>query len=759
MNQVTLLDGMFKQSEQLGKQYLLDLDVDRLVAPCYEAAGQQAKNKRYGGWESTQISGHSIGHWLSAAAAMVKATGDEQLKKKLDYAVDELAHVQSFDPDGYVSGFPRRCFDEVFSGQFEVAHFNLAGSWVPWYSIHKIYAGLIDTYNLTGNEKALDVVVKLADWAKKGTDNLDDEQFERMLICEFGGMNEAMADLYTMTGNRDYLDLAIRFCQRLILDPLSQGIDELEGKHANTQIPKVIGAAKLYNITGESYYKDIALFFWHQVVEHRSYVFGGNSNREHFGPEGTEELGIMSAETCNTYNMMKLTQLLYEWDPQAKYMDFYERALYNHILASQDPDSGMKMYFIPTEPGHFKIYSTPDNSFWCCVGTGMENPARYTHGIYQLREHDLYVNLFIASQLNGERVQVKQETTFPETNESRLVIERCDADFRHLHIRVPYWLDGEMAVAVNGEAITVEPQDGYVTIARPWQAGDEVVVTLPMGLHMYEAKDESNHVAFMYGPIVLAGALGRENYPESDILADHLSLNNHPLIDVPTLVSEERDCRTFIKPVEGEALTFRIDGIGQPGDVSVTLVPFYKLHHERYVIYWTLLDERAYEESLQQAEDEMARLNRMTVDGVQPGEQQPEVEHGVQMHQSQTGYSHIVRRPWRNSRGAGGFFSYRLAVDSEAEQVLHVTYCLIQDHVHDAGIWYERRFDILIDGTKIAEETLRQKPHDVLFDVKYELPLSLTKGKQQVEVKFTSAERTMAGPVYDVRILDESRLK
>lgn len=755
MSRTLLRDGMFKVSQDLGKQYLLYLDVDRLIAPCYEAIDLKPKNKRYGGWESRQISGHSIGHWLSAAATMYDVTKDEQLKQKLDYAIDELAYIQTHDPDGYVSGFPRACFDEVFDGEgdFEVGNFSLGHSWVPWYSIHKIFAGLLDTYTLTGNMKALDVLLKLTDWAKKGTDKLTDAWFEKMLICEHGGMNEVFADLYKVTGNDDHLALAIRFCHRAILDPLAKGIDDLEGKHANTQIPKVIGAAKLYDITGETYYRDIAIFFWEQVVKHRSYVIGGNSNREHFGPEGTEELGITTAETCNTYNMMKLTEILYRWEPKAAYMDFYERALYNHILASQDPESGMKMYFVPTEPGHFKIYCSPDDSFWCCTGTGMENPARYTRGIYYDGDDTLYVNLFIASTFAGEKLKLRQETAFPEAESTKLVIEAVAGNV-DIRVRVPYWLQGEMVVSVNGVQLAVQAVDGYVTLSRTWQVGDEIDVTLPMGLHQYVAKDDPHKVAFMYGPIALAGALGREMYPESDILDDHLKLNNHPLIDVPTLVTSEQEVERWLERVDGEPLTFHSAAVGQPGEVNVTLKPFYALHHERYTIYWRLMDEAAYDQYVKQQLVEAEQWQEVTIDEVQPNEQQPEVEHQVKMLNSHSGYTNIVRKGWRNSVH-DGYFSYVLQVDSERDMQLVVSYCCMHGQTFYEGVWLGRRFSIQVDGIEIAEETLHGQPEDTLFDVVYPIPRELTKGKQEVEVKFTSTEGYMAGPVHGVRMVSQ----
>ena len=305
MENVILLNGIFKESQEIGKKYLLHLDADRLLAPCYEAINQTPKKPRYGGWEEKEISGHSLGHFLSALCAMYIADKDIRLKEKANYIVSELAYLQSLDDEGYVSGFQRKCFDKVFTGSFNVNRFELGDSWVPWYSIHKIYAGLIDAYELIENEQALKVVIKLADWAKKGTDNLTDDQFEKMLYCEHGGMCEAMAKLYKITKNQDYLDLAIRFIHKETINPLIELKDELEGKHANTQIPKVIGVAALYEITGKEEYKRACEFFWNIVTNGRSYAIGGNSRDEHFGKCCSEKLDVTTAETCNTYNMLK----------------------------------------------------------------------------------------------------------------------------------------------------------------------------------------------------------------------------------------------------------------------------------------------------------------------------------------------------------------------------------------------------------------------------------------------------------------------
>lgn len=755
MNNVKLLDGMFKQFQDKGKEYLLYLDLDRLIAPCYEAAGQKPKKPRYGGWEAKEIAGHSIGHWLSAASSMYAATGDIELKNRLEYAIDELSFVQSFDSSGYVSGFSRDCFDQVFSGEFHVEHFSLGGSWVPWYSIHKIYAGLIDTYTLTGNEKALQVVVKLADWAKNGLANLNDDQFQKMLICEHGGMNEAMADLYRITGNNDYLELAKRFCHKAILDPLSKGIDDLEGKHANTQIPKVIGAAKLYNLTGDIYYRNIAEFFWNKVVQDRSYVIGGNSINEHFGPEHSEKLGKTTTETCNTYNMLKLTELIYQWEHRTEYIDFYEKALYNHILASQDPDSGMKTYFVSTEPGHFKVYCTPDDSFWCCTGTGMENPARYTRNIYYQEGDQLYVNLFISSQieLQNKKVILKQETSFPTGECTKLTFIQANGIKMDLHIRIPYWLVGEMEVTVNGKPVKPQIANNYLVITRQWQTGDIVEIRLPMNLHLYISMDDPQKQAIMYGPIVLAGALGTENFPETDIVADHQALNNFELIEVPVLVTNKKDVNKWVNRIDSK-LVFETESVGQPGSLKLKLIPFYELHHQRYTVYWKIMSDKEYQLYLEKKRKEQESLNKLTADVVSPNEQQPEIDHCIQSRNSFSGYLNVVHRGWRDARGEEGFFSYQMKIDPERSNFLAVKYFGNDNNIFIDGIEYERNFDILVDDIVIANQKLKNnQPSEGLFDVFYEIPKSLTQGKQKVTVKFKSYEETIAGGVYEVKII------
>src|SRR5690625_3139439 len=754
MNKVTLNQGIFKDSEHKGKEYLLYLDIDRLIAPCYEAAGAEPRAERYGGWESMEIAGHSIGHWLSAASLMYHVNGDLLLKEKLEYAIDELAHVQSLDPDGYVSGFKRDCFDEVFTGDFRVDNFGVGGSWVPWYSIHKIFAGLVDAYRLASCNKAKDVLYKLSDWADKGLSNLTDEQFQRMLICEFGGMNEAMADVYLITGEERFLKLAERFNHDAVLDPLIEGIDDLAGKHANTQIPKVIGAAKLYDITGKEDYQKLTRFFWDQVVHHRSYAFGGNSNAEHFGPVDTEPLGIISTETCNTYNMLKLTEHLFDWQPSSHYMDYYENSLYNHILGSQDPDSGMKAYFFPTEPGHFKVYSSPDNSFWCCTGSGMENPARYTKNIYTRKEDDLYLNLFISSTLTLEdkELQFVQKTNFPHEASSEFFVKEGTGSRVALYIRKPYWVAGDMQLTLNGEAIEADLIDGYYKIDREWFREDTVRFELPMKLHTYTAKDQPKKKAYFFGPILLAGRLGTEKYPQTDIVGDHQVYNNHPLIDVPTLVTEEEP-ENWLHLVDKETLTFETDPIAEPDAQKMTLIPFFDLHHERYTVYWDVMSAEEYRTHVDHEQEKAAALRKITVDFVQPGEQQPETDHQIQFKQSEVGYRNLLDRRWRDARD-GGFVSYQMRVNPEEENKLMLTYFGGDHDQMIDGKTFKREFELMIDGEVIATEKLERSGDD-LFDKTYPIPLELTKGKEQVEVKFQAGKEKIAGALYGVRTIVE----
>ena len=743
MENTILLDGIFKISQEKGKEYLLYLNADRLLAPCYEAIGEKPKARHYGGWEEREISGHSLGHFISALAYMYKVDKDERLKEKLDYIMEELYYIQSFSKDGYVSGFPRKCFDKVFTGDFSVTRFELGNSWVPWYSIHKIYAGLIDAYELADNKNALDIVINMANWAKKGTDNLTEEQFQKMLYCEHGGMCESMAKLYEITKNKDYLDLAIRFIHKEILDPLSNLKDELEGKHANTQIPKVIGAATLYNITGDKELKKASEFFWNIVTKDRSYVIGGNSIDEHFGKTKTETLGVTTAETCNTYNMLKLTEHLYKWSNNPRYIDYFENALYNHILASQDPISGMKTYFMSTKPGHFKVYCSLDNSFWCCTGTGMENPARYTKCIYHINDNEIFVNLYISSKiiLEEKNLIISQNTNFPETEHTTLLIEQGNNCPMTINIRVPYW-GKDIRVTVNEREEFNKSENGYISIKRNWNKGDKINIVLPMKIHLYHSKEDKNKVAFMYGPLVLAGALGRENFPETDILDDHLKLNHYKGISVPILKDSKENIINKIKRKGSKKLYFEIETIDNNKESRYKLKPFYDIHHERYTIYWDI-NNKDKKEKLDNYKE------NIIIDEVNLNEQQSEIEHDIRQNNSISDYSIEHGKGWRMCN-ENGYFSYKMKVQCKRDTYLLVTY--LNDNTKEN---IKSEFFIYVDNFLISEEKLNKNKSKLLLNKSYKIPKEVIKDKSEIIITFKAKKNTIVSKIFGIKTIKE----
>ena len=592
---VRLLEGPFRQAQELDERYLLQLEPDRMLHNFRVNAGLKPKAPVYGGWESVQpwvdirCHGHTLGHYLSACALMFAATGDHKFRERSDYIVTELRDCQDAGKGGIICAFPdgeAPLHDIVDAKRF-------VG--VPWYTMHKIFAGLRDAYLHTNNAQALDVLVKLSDWAIANTKKLSDEQFQRMLNTEHGGMNEVLADVYAVTLEPRFLELAQRFCHRAVLGPLTQLRDPLDGLHSNTQIPKVIGFARLYEVTGQADYLTASRFFWRTVVENRTFVTGGNGDREHFFPTADFLQHLNSArtmETCCTHNMLKLTRILFALDPSATYADYYERALYNGVLSSQDPDSGMMTYFQPTRPGYLKLYCTPTESFWCCTGTGMENHAKYGESIYFHEAGTLYVNLFIPSTLNWKEkgLTIAQTTRFPEQDRTQLQVAAPKPVKLALSVRHPSWCRA-MTITVNGRRwITSRQPATYVEVNRVWHNGDVVEVHLPMTLRTEPLPGTANIVAILYGPIVLAGRLGRKGLsPGADIIVNERTYGDvlNDDVNVPVLIGDTQEVVSHIKPSTGSPLTFHTTGIGRPEDVS--LIPYYRIAHERYNLYWKMV--------------------------------------------------------------------------------------------------------------------------------------------------------------------------
>jgi len=749
LQDVRLLDGPFLDAMLRDQKYLLSVDSDRLLHMFRVTAGLPSSAKPLGGWEApdVELRGHSLGHFLSACALMYSSTGDKRFKTKADAIVAELVKIQQAMPSrgfhpGYLSAFPEEFFDRVDARR---------RIWAPYYTIHKIMAGLLDMYLLCGNRQAFDVVLKKAEWVKFRVDRLSDEQQQAALETEFGGMNEVLANLYAVTGDPDHILLAKKFDHRAVFDPLARGEDSLNGLHANTQIPKAIGAARQYELTGEKRYHDIASFFWQRVAKHRSYVIGGHSDGEHFFPveNFSKYLGASTTETCNTYNMLKLTRHLFAWAPSAETMDFYERGLYNHILASQDPATGMMCYYVPLRPGAFKTFSTPEESFWCCVGTGMENHAKYPDTIYLHDAQSLYVNLFVASELTWKEkgMVVRQETRFPEQDATRLVLKLQKPVRLALRVRYPSWAQSGMTLATNGKRQHVNARPGsYVSVEREWHDGDAVDVRLPMTLRLEAMPDDPKMFALLYGPIVLAGDLGKEGMEDAKRYGPSApQFGRVRPIEVPAFVCDLKEVLTSVKPAPGAPLKFQTHGIGRPRDVS--LFPLYRVFEPRYTVYWKVYSPAEWEKrnaDLTSAEARRKEIERRTVDAVNISEPQSERDHNLQGEGTNEGF--FEGRKWRAASRGG--FSYELKVVPDKPVTLVCTYRGSEGRT--------RVFDVLVDGDKVATQTLEIHPTE-LFDFEYALAETLTRGKQRITVKFQAHPDAIAGSVFDVRTVQLNR--
>jgi DUF1680 family protein len=594
LSAVRLLPGEFSTAQGLDGRYLLSLQPDRLLHNFHRNAGLPPKAPVYGGWESQEpwvdirCHGHTLGHYLSACAMMWAATGQAEYRQRVDYIVGELAACQDARRSGLVSAFPDD--DEPLLNSLRGRPF--AG--VPWYTMHKVLAGLRDAHEHTGNEQALAVLRRLADWIDDAARGCDDAAFQQMLGVEHGGMNEVLADLHALTGEPRYLALAVRFSHRALLDPLADGRDPLDGLHSNTQIPKVLGFARLHTLTGEPRYQRAASYFWGHVVQRRSFATGGNGDGEHFFPAAETRQHLNSAktmETCSTHNMLRLTRALFMERPDAAYGDYHERALINGILASQDPDSGMMTYFQATRPGYPKLYCTPEHSFWCCTGTGMENHAKYGDSIYFHDERTLVVNLFIASVLDwrAKGLRIRQATAFPDDATTRLAVQAVRPTRLTMRIRHPAWCR-QATVTVNGQPWVRSDQPGrYLDIDRSWRDGDVVAVTLPMHLYLQPLPTAPDIAAVMYGPLVLAGRLGRQGMqPGDDLIVNERTYGdvlNQPM-PLPEAGLDEATLETLVRRRPGPGLSFSLRA-SRP-DTEIELVPFHRIAHERYSLYWQL---------------------------------------------------------------------------------------------------------------------------------------------------------------------------
>ena len=774
LSAVRLTGGPLKHAQDLDRQYLLALEPDRMLAYFRQRAGLAPKAEPYGGWDGggRNLTGHIAGHHLSAVSLMWAATGDARFKERAAYIVRELAQVQAKHGDGYLSALEggRKAFAALARGEIRSAAFDLNGEWSPWYTLHKLYAGLRDAYRYTGDRTALAVEIKFAAWAERILSGLDAAQIQHMLNTEFGGMNEVLADLAADSGDERWLRLSYKFEHRAFIEPLQRHQDDLGGTHANTQIPKLLGSAKRYVYAGDPADLVAAAFFWDQVTQHHSFATGGHGKDEYFGPPDklSDMIDGRTCETCNVYNMLKLTRLLFALDPDPHYADYHERALFNDIMASIDPEDGRVCYMVPVGRGVQHEYQDMLHGFTCDVGTGMESHALHGDGIYYEDGDRLWVNLYAPSTAEWARagVRLTMDTGFPEGDTAKLVFRLTAPRAFTLALRRPYWAGDGFAVKLNGEPLRQDekenddretargrrqygyayPVSSYVDLKRTWRTGDTVEVALPKSLGLEPVPDNPRRASLMWGPLVLAGNLGPERAREP---AEGEAIEPPP--KVPVLVAADRPVAEWIKPVAAAPGAFKSDGVGREPDAAgqardVELVPFYRLHRRTYATYWDLFTPDEWEAKKAEYAAEAERLRRLeaaTVAYLEPGEVVFERRFNYQAGEG-VETQRILGRPGRRGRS---WFSYDVPVESAHPMVLLATYYSGDRR----GLPAE--FEIQVDGRHVADEVLRLTDPHRFFDLEYRIPEALIGEKGRVTVRFQAKPGSQIATVLALRML------
>lgn len=762
LGDITLLDGPLKHARDLNVQVLLKYDCDRMLAPYRKEAGLQPRKPSYPNWDG--LDGHVGGHYLSALAINA-ATGNEECRKRMEYMISELQLVLDANnqrPEAwchnYIGGVPNsaKMWTAFSKGDFG----SYFGTWAPFYNIHKMYAGLRDAWLYCGNEQAKNLFLKFCDWAVDITRDLNDEQMEKMLGNEHGGMNEVLADAYAITGEQKYLDCARRFSHRMLLVPLENGKDCLDNMHANTQIPKVIGYQRIAELAHDVQYHNASEYFWEIVTRQRSLALGGNSRREHFP---TKENcidyinDIDGPESCNTYNMLKLTEDLNRVKPNGMYGDFYETAMFNHILSAQHPQHGGYVYFTSARPRHYRNYSAPNEAMWCCVGTGMEDHGKYgqfvwTHDKGVKAEDDaLYVNLFVASELNWKdrKMVIRQQTAFPYAETSVVEVAKGKGTFI-LKVRKPSWCENFTVKGVGFDADSYE-ENGFVCMKRKWKKGDQVKISMPMHAYIKPMINVPQYVAIMYGPILLGMKTGTEDM--RGLIADDSRFGQYAggkklaLDEAPILLPKHLDdIAKNLKPVPGKPLHFKL-ATHMENTIDGELQPFFGIHDSRYMMYWLALGENDYKAYMQKlADEEKARqaLEARTVDKVNPGEQQPETDHRMETDDSNKGNTEGIF--FRDAKD-GHYFSYLMQTKGETNLSLQLKFWG-QDE------WRTSEFDIYVNDKLLCSVNNSHRWRTTQFKtVDYAIPSEFVKGKKEIRVKFVAHKGKQVGQIYGVRLV------
>ena len=745
LSAVRLTPSDYATAVEVNRAYLFSLSADRLLHNFMQYAGLPPKGEIYGGWESDTIAGHTLGHYLSALVCTYEQTGDTACRERADYIVAELARAQAARGTGYVGALGRKrkdgkivdgeeIFPEVMKGEIHSSGFDLNGSWSPLYTVHKLMAGLLDVHAAWGNPTALQVEIGLAEYFARVFAVLNDVQMQQLLNTEYGGLNESFAELSAQTGDKRWLDLAQRIYDRKVLDPLVARQDKLANFHANTQVPKLIGLARIHELNGKPEPANAASFFWTAVTEHHSYVIGGNADREYFSAPDTiaEHITEQTCEHCNTYNMLKLTRHLHSWKPDAAYFDYYERAHLNHVMAAQNPTTGGFTYMTPLMTGSHRGYSKPyEDGFWCCIGTGMESHSKHGESIFWEGDGTLLVNLYIPAEATWatRNAKLALETKYPMQPESQLKLTRLPKPARFaIALRIPGWAKGKADVTVNGKPFTPGLRSGYAVVDRRWKEGDVVAITLPLDLRIESAPGDANTIAVLRGPMVMAADLApaSQNWDSPD----------------PAMVGE--DLLGGFKPTGNVArISYETHGVVRPADLI--FVPFYSQYERRSAVYFKRFSEDQWKVEEAAFLADQARLRDIaarSVDVMHLGEMQPERDHNLV---SETSYPVTYRG--RNGRDArsGGYFEFTMQT-RPGPLVLMATY------------WGDERgqnFDILVDNVLLASQQLKNDKPGKFFDVEYPVPEALTKDKSKIRVRFVPHNHSTAGPVFGVRLFTQ----
>jgi DUF1680 family protein len=744
LSAIRITGGPLKRAQDLDAEYLLKLEPDRMLAYYRKHAGLQPKAEGYTGWDGDgrNLTGHIAGHYLSAVSLMYAATGDVRFKERADYIVKELKEVQDKNGDGFAGALEgaREKFKEVAAGNIRSSFFDLNGLWSPWYTLHKTYAGLRDAYRYAGNRDGLQVEIKFAGWAEGLLLKMDDAQTQKMLNTEFGGMNEVLADLYADTGDQRWLVLSHHFDHRAVIDPLARHEDILNGLHGNTQVPKLLGSLTRYIYLGDKADGEAAKFFWDAVALHHSYVTGGHGRDEYFGPPDqlSERVDGRTDESCNVYNMLKMTRRLFAINPEIKYAEFEERALFNHVLGSIDPEDGRTCYMVPVGRGVRHEYQDMSRDFTCCVGSGMESHGLHGDGIYYEAGDRLWVNMFVPSTADwkSKGLRLEMETSFPEGDSASLKLTLAKPKQLTLTFRRPSWAGEGFGIKVNGKSIVLLSKPAtYIDIKRTWKTGDTVSLSLPKVLHAEATPDNPGRAALMWGPLVLAGDLGPEPARRSTW--------SEP---IASFVSADRPPADWLKssrPGDFSASGRLLDG----GTKEVMLVPFYRLHKREYAIYWDIYTAEQWLKKTAEVVAEQkkaAELEAATIAFVQPGDVQKEKSFNPQGEDTTPD-----RFMGRTARRGKKWFSYDVPLEASHTLALVVTY-----HSEERS---KRTFEILADGQRIGEQTIERSPPGSaagrFFEVEYKLPAELLTGKTKITLRFAAKGGNEIGAVYGVRVI------